>query len=134
MASEPRFRPLRPEEVLAIHRRLGGGEAAGRASLGQVRAALALPPPDRGHEPDVHDLAGAYLCRLVRGRPLGPLSAQVAALAAVYFLYLNGRDLMAPPEELAGLVRRVVHNRASQGAAAEFFRTACQDAAGGQGA
>jgi prophage maintenance system killer protein len=118
--------------VLAIHRAAGGSEPAGRAALGQIRAALSLPPPQARHAPDVHDLAAAYLCRLVRGRPLGPLSAKVAGLAAVYFLYLNGWDLTASPQELAGLVRRVVHSQASQGAAADFLRAGSQEAAGGQ--
>jgi death on curing protein len=105
--STPRFLAL--DEVVALHadqiRRYGG--AVGIRDVELLLSALGMPEAAFDgqllHERRT-DQAAAYLSHLVRNHPFVDGNKRTGLIAAIAFLGLNGRALVADPDDLLDLV------------------------------
>lgn len=126
LATEEVVHFLTLEEVLAIHQnQLPDSPAPNERQMGQLRACLALPAAKQGggySHRDLFEMAAAYLFHLVHNRPFSQGNRRVAALSALFFLFLHDVDIESDPHELAALTQEVAQNRATLRTVAEFLR------------
>lgn len=115
------------QEVLEIHRdqlsRYGG--TAGIRDLNLLKSALGMPGATFNGEflhTDVHEMAAAYLFRLVRNHPFLDGYKRVGAVAALVFLALNGHDFRAPEDDLAEAVLAVARGELGKSEVTVFLR------------
>jgi death-on-curing protein len=113
------------EFVEALHieqLRLHGG-AAGIRDEGMLESALYRPQHKETYgEPDISDLAGAYLYGIVKNHPFVDGNKRTGLAAADLFLYFNGYSLEAEPEDLIQLVTMVAAGQIDEDGTAAFFR------------
>lgn len=73
-------------------------------------------------DPDVFDLAGAYLFGLARNHGFSDGNKRIAFLAAYTFLHLHGYEMTANDAEVVTLVMAVAAGDIDEDGAAAFFR------------
>ena len=115
------------EEVLSIYReQVPGAPPPDQRQLGHLRACLALPAAKQvggySHR-DLFEMASAYLFHLAHNRPFSKGNLKIAALSALFFLYLHDIELSSTPEDLAALTQEVANNRATLRTVAQFFKS-----------
>jgi death-on-curing protein len=113
------------EFVEALHieqLRLHGG-AAGIRDHGMLDSALARPLQKKAYgEPDLFDLAAAYLFGIVRNHPFVDGNKRTGLAAADTFLYFNGLDMEAENEDLIQFITLVAAGKIEEEGVAAFFR------------
>ncbi|MEI9428762.1 MULTISPECIES: type II toxin-antitoxin system death-on-curing family toxin [unclassified Mesorhizobium] len=113
------------EFVEAMHAeqlRLHGG-ASGIRDEGLLESALARPQQKEAYgEPDLSELAAAYLFGIAKNHPFVDGNKRTAFAAADLFLYFNGLSIEAEQEEIIQLVMMVAAGEIDEAGAAAFFR------------
>ncbi len=110
------------EAIHAEQLRLHGG-APGIRSEDMLELALARPLQKLAYgQPDLCELAAAYLFGLTKNHPLVDGNKRTAFAAADLFLYFNGLSLEAPQEDVIHLVSMVSASQIDEAGAAAFFR------------
>jgi len=113
------------EFVEALHAeqlRLHGG-ASGVRDMGMLESALYRPLQKEAYgDPDISDLAAAYLFGIVKNHPFVDGNKRTGLAAADLFLYFNGFSLEADPEDLIQFVTMVAAGDIDEAGAAAFFR------------
>lgn len=103
------------EALHAEQLRLHGG-AAGVLDEGMLESALFRPQQKEAYgDPDIADLAAAYLFGIAKNHP-------TALAAADLFLYFNGFNLEADEHDLIQFVLMVAAGEIDEDGAAAFFR------------
>jgi death-on-curing protein len=101
--SEPLWIDAR--DALALHDRLLAldGGTAGVRDMGLLQSALARPQQLRayGDDPDIIDVAAAYIAGIVRNHPFVDGNKRTGFLIGVLFLELNGPHFTATEESAA---------------------------------
>ena len=110
------------EALHAEQLRLHGG-AAGVRDEGLLESALYRPLQKEAYgEPDLCDLAAAYLFGIVKNHPFIDGNKRTAFAAADLFLYFNGLSIEAKQEEIIQLVLMVAAGELDETGAAAFLR------------
>lgn len=111
--------------IEALHQeqlRLHGG-AAGIRDSGLLDSALARPLQKEAYgDPDIFDLAAAYLFGVLKNHPFVDGNKRTGLAAADLFLYFNGFSLEAVQEDIIQLVLMVSKSAIDEAGAAAFFR------------
>lgn len=111
--------------IEALHQeqlRLHGG-AAGIHDSGLLDSALARPLQKEAYgDPDIFDLAAAYLFGILKNHPFVDGNKRTGLAAADLFLYFNGYSLEAGQEDVIQLVLMVSTSEIDESGAAAFFR------------
>lgn len=111
--------------IEALHQeqlRLHGG-AAGIRDSGLLDSALARPLQKEAYgDPDIFDLAAAYLFGVLKNHPFVDGNKRTGLAAADLFLYFNGFSLEAGQEDIIQLVLMVSTSEIDELGAAAFFR------------
>ncbi|MIL09333.1 type II toxin-antitoxin system death-on-curing family toxin [Salmonella enterica subsp. enterica] len=111
--------------ILAMHAeqlRLHGG-AAGVRDEGMLDSGLNRPLQKTAYgEPDLCELAAAYLFGIAKNHPFIDGNKRTALAAADLFLYFNGLALQAEDEDLIQFVLMVAAGEIDEDGAAAFFR------------
>ncbi|ABS15418.1 MULTISPECIES: type II toxin-antitoxin system death-on-curing family toxin [Brucella] len=111
--------------IEALHQeqlRLHGG-AAGIRDSGLHDSALARPLQKEAYgDPDIFDLAAAYLFGVLKNHPFVDGNKRTGLAAADLFLYFNGFSLEAVQEDIIQLVLMVSTSEIDEAGAAAFFR------------
>lgn len=111
--------------IEALHQeqlRLHGG-AAGIRDSGLLDSALARPLQKESYgDPDIFDLAAAYLFDVLKDHPFVDGNKRTGLAAADLFLYFNGFSLEAVQEDIIQLVLMVSTSEIDEAGAAAFFR------------
>jgi death-on-curing protein len=96
---------IEEHEVLALHNRLLAldGGATGVRDTGLLQSALARPRQlhSYGDNPDVVDMAAAYISGIVRNHPFVDGNKRTGFLIGILFLELNGPRFTAPEASAA---------------------------------
>jgi death on curing protein len=122
--TSPRFLAL--DEVIALHadqiRRYGGG--VGIRDVELLLSALGMPEASFDgqllHERTT-DQAAAYLFHLVRNHPFVDGNKRTGLIAAIAFLGLNGKALVADPDDVHDLVIGVASGAVGKTEVATFL-------------
>jgi len=113
------------EFVEALHveqLRLHGG-ATGIRDEGMLESALCRPLQKEAYgEPDLCDLAAAYLYGIAKNHPFVDGNKRTGLAAADLFLYFNVFSLEAEQEDLIQLLTMVAASEIDEDGAAAFFR------------
>ncbi len=113
------------EFVEAMHAeqlRLHGG-APGIRDVGMLESALARPLQKAIYgDPDIFDLAAAYLFGIVKNRPFVDGNERTALAATDLFLVFNGWSLETDDASLIQFVLMVVAGKIDEAGAAAFLR------------
>ena len=110
------------EALHAEQLRLHGG-APGIRDEGLLESALARPLQKEAYgEPDLHDLAAAYLFGIVKNHPFVDGNKRTGLAATDLFLYFNGLSLEAEQEDLIQFVTMVAAGEIDESGAAAFLR------------
>lgn len=111
--------------VLAMHAeqlRLHSG-AAGVRDEGMLGSALNRPLQKQAYgDPDLCELAAAYLFGIAKNHPFVDGNKRTALAAADTFLYFNGLELVAEDEDLILFVLMVAAGEIDEDGATAFFR------------
>ncbi|KAB2787417.1 type II toxin-antitoxin system death-on-curing family toxin [Brucella anthropi] len=111
--------------IEALHQeqlRLHGG-AAGIRDSGLLDSALVRPLQKEAYgDPDIFDLAAAYLFGVLKNHPFVDGNKRTGLAAADLFLYFNGFSLEAVQEDIIQLVLMVSTSEIDEAGAAAFFR------------
>lgn len=115
--------------LLMIHarqvERYGG--AHGVLDENVVLSALARPRQKWAYgDPDLADLAAAYLVGFARSQGFNDGNKRTALAAALVFLRLNGHAVHVPPKELYALVMQAANNQVDDDVVAAYFRSRIQ--------
>lgn len=106
------------QEQLRLH-----GGAAGIRDSGLLDSALARPLQKEAYgDPDIFDLAAAYLFGVLKNHPFVDGNKRTGLAAADLFLYFNGFSLEAVQEDIIQLVLMVSTSEIDETGAAAFFR------------
>jgi death-on-curing protein len=113
------------EFVEALHAeqlRLHGG-AAGIRDEGMLESALARPLQKQAYgDPDLCELAAAYLFGIAKNHPFVDGNKRTAFAAADLFLYFNSLSVEAEQAEIIQFVLMVAAGEIDETGAAIFFR------------
>jgi death-on-curing protein len=110
------------EALHAEQLRLHGG-ASGIRDEGLLESALARPLQKEAYgEPDLHDLAAAYLFGIVKNHPFVDGNERTGLAATDLFLYFNGLSMEAEQEDLIQFVTMVAAGEIDESGAAAFLR------------
>jgi death-on-curing protein len=113
------------EFVEALHveqLRLHGG-ATGLRDEGMLESALARPLQKQAYgDPDLCELAAAYLFGIVKNHPFVDGNKRTGLAAADTFLYFNGLSLEAEQEDVIQFVMMVAAGEIDENGAAAFLR------------
>lgn len=110
------------EALHAEQLRLHGG-AAGVRDVGMLESALFRPQQKEAYgDPDIADLAAAYLFGIAKNHPFVDGNKRTALAAADLFLYFNGFNLEADEDDLIQFVLMVAAGEIDEDGAAAFFR------------
>ncbi len=119
------------EEQLQLH-----GGAPGLRDEGMLESALNRPLQKLAYsEPDIFELAAAYLFGIVKNHPFIDGNKRTGYLAADVFLALNGWSVEAEQEDIITFVLGVAAGEIDEIGATMFFRDYCKkmpDAGGGE--
>jgi death on curing protein len=115
-------------EQLELH-----GGAPGLRDEGMLESALNRPLQKiRYADPDIFELAAAYLFGIVKNHPFIDGNKRTAYLAADVFLALNGWSVEAEQEDIISFVLAVAAGEIDETGAAMFFRDFCVAAKTGE--
>jgi len=121
------------EQVLALHKaqieEYGG--AHGLREMGGLESALARPQMTFGGEDlykDIPEKAGALWHSLVTNHPFIDGNKRIGAMAAEFFLGLNGVDLLATDEQLVEITLATARGEMSAEALAIWIRQRSREA------
>lgn len=110
------------EALHAEQLRLHGG-AAGVRDEGMLESALFRPQQKEAYgDPNIADLAAAYLFGIAKNHPFVDGNKRTALAAADLFLYFNGFNLEADEDDLIQFVLMVAAGEIDEDGAAAFFR------------
>ncbi len=110
------------ESLHAEQLRLHGG-APGVRDFGMLESALNRPLQKEAYgDPDLCELAAAYLYGIVKNHPFIDGNKLTGFAAADLFLYFNGFSLEVTSEEVIQLVLMVASGEIDETGAAAFFR------------
>lgn len=110
------------ESLHAEQLRLHGG-ALGVRDFGMLESALNRPLQKEAYgDPDLCDLAAAYLHEIVKNHPFIDGNKRTGFAAADLFLYFNGFSLEVTSEDVIQLVLMVASGEIDETGAAAFFR------------
>lgn len=119
----PRFLAL--DEMLSIHadqlRRYGGAQGVRDVNL--LESAISMPRATfdgRYLHESIEEIAAAYLFHIARNHPFVDGNKRTALAAMLTFLWLAGKELIAPPDELYDLVIGVAEGRRTKSEVAVF--------------
>jgi death-on-curing protein len=105
-------------EQLHLH-----GGASGIRDEGMLESALARPLQKQAYgDPDLCELAAAYLFGIAKNHPFVDGNKRTAFAAADLFLYFNGLSIEAEQEEIIQFVLMVAASEIDETGAAAFFR------------
>lgn len=105
-------------EQLKLH-----GGAQGVRSEDMLESALARPLQKQAYgEPNLCDLAAAYLFGIAKNHPFVDGKKRTAFAAADLFLYFNGLSVEAAQEDIIQFVLMVAAGEIDETGAAAFFR------------
>lgn len=108
-------------EQLELH-----GGAPGLRDEGMLESALNRPIQKIQYgDPDIFDLAAAYLFGIVKNHPFIDGNKRTGYLAADVFLALNGWSVEADQEEIITFVLGVASGEIDETGAAMFFKDFC---------
>jgi death on curing protein len=108
-------------EQLQLH-----GGAHGLRDEGMLESALNRPLQKIAYsEPDIYELAAAYLFGIVKNYPFIDGNKRTGYLAADVFLALNGWSVEAPQEDVISFVLAVAAGDIDETGAAMFFKDFC---------
>lgn len=103
--------------VLSLHEELiveHGGQT-GIRDKGLLEAALARPEQIFSYgEPDLFDLAAAYIAGIIRNHPFVDGNKRTAFLVGALFLEINGKYLIAPEAETTHAILDLVTKKLSE--------------------
>ena len=100
-----------------------GGTLAGVRDEGMLDSALNRPLQKQAYgDPDLCELAAAYLYGIVKNHPFVDGNKRTGLAAADTFLFFNGLGLQAEDEELIQLVLLVAAGNIDKQGAATFLR------------
>lgn len=106
------------DEQLRLH-----GGAPGIRDSGLLDSALARPLQKQADgEPDLFDLAAAYLFGILKNHPFIDGNKRTGLATADLFLYFNGYSLETEQEDIIQLVLMVSTSEIDEHGAAAFFR------------
>jgi death-on-curing protein len=124
-----RWNFLEREIVEEFHRRqlkIHGG-SPGRRDANALESALDRPRNKAAYgDPDVFELAAAYLFGLARNHPFVDGNKRTAIVTAGVFLEDNGQMLTADNAKVAAFVLAVAAGEIIEDGAAAFFRDHCE--------
>ena len=114
-------------EVIEIHsdqiaRYVG---KSGVRDMELLKPALGTPLATYGGEflhTDIYEMAAAYLYHITMNHPFVDGNKRTGAVSAIIFLIINGYELNAPEDELAGTVLELAEGRLSKADIAIFLR------------
>ncbi|RUX29942.1 type II toxin-antitoxin system death-on-curing family toxin [Mesorhizobium sp. M7A.F.Ca.US.011.01.1.1] len=110
------------ESLHAEQLRLHGG-AAGIRDEGMLESALSRPQQREIYgDPDLCELAAAYLFDIAKNHPFVDGNKRTAFAAADLFLYFNGLSVEADQQDVIQLVLMVAAGEIDETGAAAFFR------------
>jgi death-on-curing protein len=113
-------------DALALHDRLLAldGGAPGLRDLGLLQSALARPQQLHayGNNPDVIDMAAAYITGIVRNHPFVDGNKRTGFLLGVLFLELHGYRFTATEESAAQAILSLAAGTLDEPALAAWFR------------
>lgn len=108
---------INPRLVLALHEELiieHGGQA-GIRDEGLLEAALARPEQIFSYsDPDLFDLAAAYISGIIRNHPFVDGNKRTAFLVGALFLEINGKYLIAREAETTHAILDLVTKKLSE--------------------
>ena len=105
------------DEQLRLH-----GGAPGIRDSGLLDSALAHPLQKQAYgEPDLFDLAAAYLFGILKNHPFIDGNKRTGLATADLFLYFNGYSLETEQEDIIQLVLMVSTSEIDETGAAAFF-------------
>jgi death-on-curing protein len=114
------------DDLLALHAdrvdRYGG--ALGVRDMGALRSALGMPSAtfERAFlHPTLPEMAAAYLFHVSQAHGFVDGNKRAALASALAFLWLNGRELLAEPDQLYDLCLAVAAGTATKADASVFF-------------
>lgn len=111
-------------EQLELH-----GGAPGLRDEGMLESALNRPLQKLQYaEPDIFELAAAYLFGIVKNHPFIDGNKRTGYLAADVFLALNGWSVEAEQEEIISFVLGIASGEIDETGAAMFFKDFCVSA------
>ena len=110
------------ESLHAEQLRLHGG-APGVRDVGMLESALNRPLQKEAYgDPDLCELAAAYLYGIVKNHPFIDGNKRTGFAAADLFLVFNGFSIEAPAQDIIQLVLSVTAGEIDETGAAMFFR------------
>ena len=104
------------------------GGSHGIRDVGLLESALAQPEASFGGQylhADIFEMAAAYLYHLVMNHPFVDGNKRVGLEAALIFLEINDKSLIANDDELVDLVLKTTAGQIGKREIAEFFRSHC---------
>jgi len=120
------------DEVLAIHldqiQNYGGLD--GIRDVGLFESALAMPLAQFDGvflHADIFAMAAAYLFHLAQNHPFVDGNKRVAAVSALWFLMLNGKECIADETAFEEMVMSVAKGELKKNEIAEFFANNSED-------
>jgi death-on-curing protein len=113
-------------DALALHNRLLAldGGALGLRDTGLLQSALARPQQLHayGDNPDIIEMAAAYIAGIVRNHPFIDGNKRAGFLVGVLFLELNGYRFTAPEESAAQAILGLAAGTLDEPALAAWLR------------
>ena len=104
------------------------GGSHGIRDIGLLESAIAQPEASFGGQylhADIFEMAAAYLYHLVMNHPFIDGNKRVGLEAALIFLEINDKSLIANDDELVDLVLKTTAGQIGKREIAEFFRSHC---------
>jgi len=114
-------------DALALHDRLLAldGGAAGVRNVGLLQSALARPQQLHayGNDPDIIDMAGAYMVGIVRNHPFVDGNKRTAFVVGILFLEINGHRFAATEEDTTQAVLGLADGTIDEASFMRWLRT-----------
>ena len=104
------------------------GGSHGIRDIGLLESAIAQPEASFGGQylhADIFEMAAAYIYHLVMNHPFVDGNKRVGLEAALIFLEINDKSLIANDDELVDLVLKTTAGQIGKREIAEFFRSHC---------
>jgi len=116
--------------ILAVQSRLltQHGGTRGVRDKGLLESALSRPKNLYVYEnPDLYDLAAAYICGLVQNHPFIDGNKRIGFMAGYIFLARNGKELIADEAEAAHIIFDLASNSIDESRLKNWLVENCTD-------